>query len=622
MANRQAETKTGRISPLRSRADALAKRLALAATKPAEATSKKPKPDPIKAEPGDVATKPTIRQMVAKPLVGRLPELAILSLAINLLSLAVPIFVLQVYDRVVFHGGLATLAGLLIGVLAALTFDFVLRQARSRLVQMIALRIDISILRVLFDRLCNMPLRRMEGQSDAEWHSLLRDQETVRDTVAGPATVLLVDLPFIFLFVGVIWLVAQPIAWLLVGLIPIYVCLAALSSAVIGRASKNEQKGAEGRHVLSSELVAGRLTAKALGLGGALKPRWETAQADLIDRSINRGSKVDGFSNLSVEMAMVTTVIMTSVGALAIVAGELTIGGLIAANMLASRVVQPLVQLMGMWRGVARVRDAARRLNDVMGQPTDREESAIQRGRPKGAIALEAVDFRYEPTAELVLKNLTVSLSPGGMTGIFGLNGAGKTTLLNLLQGLYEPERGRVLLDGADMRQFGREDLTRWIGYVPQETQLFAGTIRENIAKLRDDIGDARVLAAARQSGADAFIVGLPEGYDTQVGEGGRRFSAGQRQRIALARALIDNPPVVLLDEPSAHLDAKATSGLIYLLRRMSRDRTVVVVSHSRELLQACQTVLVLDDATVVARGKGSEIVGGLFAENQAGVAA
>ncbi|MEO1250319.1 MAG: ABC transporter transmembrane domain-containing protein, partial [Pseudomonadota bacterium] len=403
------------MSSLRLKAAALAERLTPSNKQPVSGPEKSQSEQTVAAEQGREL--PSVFDLAVRPLAHRFFELALLSFAINILSLTVPIFVLQVYDRVVFHGGLVTLAGLFIGVLAALTFDFVLRQARSRLVQMIALRVDVGIIRALFSSLSDMPLRRMEGQSDSDWHGLLRDQETVRDTVAGPATVLLVDLPFILLFIGAIWLVAQPIAWLLITLIPVYICVAVISSAVIGRASHKEQTSAEGRHVMGSQLVAGRLTAKALGLGDALKTRWETAQATLIDRSVRRGSMVDAFSNLSVELAMLTTVIMTSFGALAIVAGELTIGGLIAANMLAARVVQPMVQLIGMWRVVSRLRDSAKRLDTAMRQPIDRKSSTVGRGRPRGLITLENVDFRYEAEEEPTIKGISATFEPGGISG-------------------------------------------------------------------------------------------------------------------------------------------------------------------------------------------------------------
>ena len=558
-------------------------------------------------------SKVTAVNLAAAPLVERLGELAVLSLAINLLSLAVPIFVLQVYDRVVFHGGLATLGGLVIGVIIALLFDFVLRQARSRLVQMIALRVDVGLIRVLFDKLTNLPLRRLEKQSDADWDRLLRDQETVRDTIAGPATVLLVDLPFILLFIMVIWLVAQPIAWLLAALIPIYVAMAALSSWVVGMSTRREQNSFDQRQLLSAQLVRGRVSTKVLGLGRALQESWDTTQADLIRRSLHRGSRVDMFTNLSTGLAMATTVSMTSVGALAIVQGQLTIGGLIAANMLAARVVQPLVQLIGLWRTASRLREATARLNDLLAEPTDQEDSALARDRPRGELTLEGVEFGYEAGHEPILRGIDVTLRPGGVHGIVGMNGSGKTTLLKIMQGLYPPDRGRVLLDGGDLLQFGRRDLSRWIGYVPQDPFLFAGTVRDNIAKLSEDVDDEAILAAARRANADRFIVDLPDGYRTEIGENGNRFSAGQRQRIALARALIDDPSILLLDEPNAHLDGQATQHFLSQLRRISRGRNIILVTHSQILLRACDTVLILADGSIAAAGPGHEVVNRLF---------
>lgn len=613
------------VGSARLRAMALKAWLVSGVTSPTSRPSMPPKePNQSSAGNENAAPQPptSVTALALHPLFERIGELAALSLAINLLSLAVPIFVLQVYDRVVFHGGLATLGGLVIGVMIALGFDFILRQARSRLIQMVALRVDVGLIRALLDRLNNLPLRRLEAQGDADWHGLLRDQEFIRDTLAGPATILLVDLPFILMFITVIWLVAQPIAWLLLAFIPVYMAMAGLSSWVVGKASRQEQDGFSGRQVLSAQLVRGRLAAKTLGLGKALQRQWEASQADLIRRSLARGSKVDIFTNLSVGLAMATTVIMTAVGALSIVHGELTIGGLIAANMLAARVVQPLVQMIGVWRIVAHLRETVRRLNGLLAEPMDRRTSAVARERPRGTITLEDVDFSYEPDRAPILRGINVTLRPGGVHGIVGTNGSGKTTFLHILQGLYTPDRGRVLLDEADIRQFGRQDLSRWIGYVPQDTFLVAGTVRDNIVKLADDIDDKTVLAAARQANANSFIVDLPDGYEAEVGEGGRRFSAGQRQRIALARALIADPPILLLDEPNAHLDGEATQHLLAQIRRLSRNRNVVLVTHSQMLLRACNTVLVLADGAIAAAGPGAEIVDRLFAPQNVGAAA
>ena len=552
--------------------------------------------------------------MLLKSLSARLGQLAALSVFINVLSLAVPIFVLQVYDRVVFNSGMETLKGLILIVLVAVGFDMILRQARSRLVQMIALRIDVTLTRELFAKLTGMPLRKLEDQSDSAWRRLLRDADSVRDTVAGPTTVLLVDLPFIPLFVIVIWTIAAPVAWALVTLIPLYLGLAVASSLLIGRSSMTEQEAAHRRDSLTGELVNGRADIKALNLGPYLRNRFEGAQANLILSSVQRGGKVDAFSNLTAGVGLLTTVMLTTVGALAIMGQDMTIGGLIAANMLAGRIVQPLTQLVSAWRGLVRLREALNRIEEIVAIPRDRESTEVNRPRPAGVMTLEDVSFRYRDDAPPVVTELSFTLRPGGLHGIVGTNGSGKTTLLKLLQGLYVPESGRVLIDGADLSQFGRGDLARWIGYVPQDPFLFAGSLRDNIAKGREDIDDERLLRAAERAGVDAFVAALPDGYATDIGEGGRLLSTGQRQRIALARALVDDPPILLLDEPSASLDHEAEQHLRGQLVALAETRNVVVVSHSRTLLEATENILVMKGGEITLAGASQDVLRMLFA--------
>lgn len=548
-------------------------------------------------------------KLLLKPLRARIGQLACLSGFINLLSLAVPVFVLQVYDRVVFSGGMETLKGLIVIVLLAVGFDMVLRQARCRLVQMIAVRVDVATTRELFSKLTGMPLKRLEGQSDSYWRRLLRDADTLRDGVAGPTTVLLVDLPFIPLFVIVIWTVAAPVAWALLALIPVYLLLAVASSHLIGRSSTVERDAANRRDSLTGELVNGRADIKALNLGPHLRDRFERGQADLILSSIARGAKVDGFGTLTTGVGFLTTVILTTVGALAIIAQEMTIGGLIAANMLAGRIVQPLTQLVSAWRGLARLRQSLSEIEEIAQAGTDRQHTDVNRRPPEGVLTLDEVTFRHDADRPPVLNDLSLILRPGGVHGIVGPNGCGKTTLLKILQGLYTPDRGRVLLDGADLTQFGRSDLARWIGYVPQDPFLFAGSLRDNIAKGREDLDDEAILAAAKRAGVDGFVDALPDGYGTQIGEAGRLLSSGQRQRLALARALVDNPPILLLDEPSASLDFEAEDSLRDQLRLLGKTRNVIVVSHSRRLLGATDNLLVMKDGEIAMAGRSREVL-------------
>ncbi len=279
--------------------------------------------------------------LLAKQFFNRFGELAVLSLAINLLSLAVPVFVLQVYDRVIFHGGLTTLAGLIFGVLLAIGFDFLLRQARSPLVQMIGLRVDASLVKALVGRLLRLPLGSLEKQSNTQWQTLFHDHELVRDTVSSTLPLLIVDLPFILVFLGAIWMVAPPIAGLLLLIVPLYVAFAAMSSWAVARAARDEQNKAPDCNALTTEIIAGRLSVKSIGIGKVLSERWGGAHAMLVERSIVRGARSDTFQNLSVALGMATTVLITSYGAMAIVEQQMTIGGLIAAKMPATELSHP-----------------------------------------------------------------------------------------------------------------------------------------------------------------------------------------------------------------------------------------------------------------------------------------
>ena len=565
-----------------------------------------------RADVGEVAAEgveaASVWSLVTAPLFSRITMLLALSLSMHMLSLAVPVFVLQVYDRVITHAGMETLIGLTSLVLLALVFEFVLRQARGRLIQLVATRVDVALSRRLFAKLSSLPLRDLETWSQARWHTLLRDGDTVRDTVAGPVTVLLIDIPFVVLFLIVIWTIASPVAWLLMAVIPLFIGLSLLSSFLIDRANSAEQDAAQRRDALVDELVNGRSTLKMLGMMPFLRDRWEQLQCRLILQSVERGGRVDTFTHLAAQAALLTTVLMTCFGALAIINQQMTIGALIAANMLAARVVQPLTRTVSVWRAISRVRRAAGRLDEAIAQPEDVDDSHLHHDRPRGEVRLQNVCFEFEQGQHPVLNGVNLTVRRG-LHGIVGANGSGKTTLLKIMQGLYRPQEGRVLIDGGDMAQFGKRDLAQWIGFVPQELFFFDGTVHENIARARPDISDEDIVRAARIAGADAFVEKLPDGYGTTMGEGGARFSSGERQMLAIARALVEDPAILVLDEPTAHLDHAAALGVTKQLADLAKTRTVVVVSHSVGLLQACDTLMVLETGRIAYSGRSADVL-------------
>jgi len=550
---------------------------------------------------------------ILEPLRSVMRELLIASLFINLMALAVPIFVMQVYDRVIGHNGLATLQGLTIGVALLLGFDWIIRTSRGRIMQTMALRIDVEVGTRLFDKITHLPLRTLESRPTSFWQTLFRDVDTIRNTVSGATAILLTDLPFVFIFLGVIFVIGRPLALVFVVLLAAFALLAWASGRSVSEATGKEKNVQAGRDTLVAEIIAGRATVKAVALDGALRPLWEERQADAIEHSIRRGATADGFVNLGQTLTMLGSVALTTVGALFIIDHELSMGALIACNMLSGRLYGPINQLVGAWKGFSSFRQSVDRLGAVFAESEDRRDSGLRRERPTGRIVLENVTFAYDPASPPAARIERLEIRPGGLTAIIGRNGSGKTTLLKILLGLYPPAEGRVLLDGADIAQFSRTELAGWIGYVPQECVLFNATIRDNIAYGAPGCDDEAILAAARTAGVHQYIVDLPDGYATPIGEAGSRLSAGQRQRIAIARALIGDPPVLLLDEPSASLDRQAEEELRATLADLGRSRTVVIVTHSPVLLPICRDVVVLDKGAITAAGPAAETLNRLF---------
>jgi ATP-binding cassette subfamily C protein LapB len=548
-------------------------------------------------------------RFIASCLGKALPELLTMSFFINILALASPIFVMQVYDRVIALAGLTTLEALVLGMLAIIVLDFVLRQARSRVLQNVALAIDIDLGRRLFQKFAVLPLRLLESRSGHIWQFMFRDIETVRNTLSGALVVAFVDLPFVAMFLAfVVWL-APPLALVFAAVCAAFLLLALWNAIGVSSASTAERQATMRRDRLLNEIILGRATMKALAIAEPMRKAWEENHAASIESSLVRGRRADGSTNFGQSLGIIATISLTAVGALAILDLKMTVGGLVAANLLAGRFIAPLNQLVSNWRTFAGFRDSARRLSGILNAPGEAVEKPMDVPRPEGRLQLEEVMFRYAPDGAAVLDNISVRFGPGGLHAVVGANGSGKTTLLKVLQGLYAPDAGRVLLDGGDIGQFTRAQVAEWIGFVPQDGFLFNGTIRDNIARFRGDIGDVHVLEAAKLSGAHDFISSLPLGYSTELGEGGAGLSTGQRQRIAIARALVCNPPIVVMDEPTGNLDRDAEAQVKAALRRLAADHTVIVVTHSTGLLQIADSVTVLGAGRIVLAGKADQVL-------------
>lgn len=540
-------------------------------------------------------------------------EVVAMSAFVNILALAVPIFTMQVYNRVVGHNGISTLQSLVIGMVVIVVFDFILRQARSRIMQTVALRIDVQVGRKLFNKFMALPLLTLEGKPASHWLSLFRDADTVRNTLSGATAILIADLPFAILFLIIIFVIATPVAWVLLIVMPIFMFVAWRSSNVMAIANQAERATAQTRDSLVSEMINARTTIKALSLDPVMRPMWENMQAENIETSVIRGSKTDSFSNLGASLSMCTSIALTTVGALSIINQDMTIGSLVATNMLSGRLLGPLNQLVGQWRAYSSFMQSVNRLGELFNTVSERQESDVSLEAPKGEVTLENITFGYAENLPLVVNGIEITFKAGGVHALVGRNGSGKSTMLKLIQGLYKPLSGRVLLDQADISQFSRQEMASWMGYVPQDCILFTGNVRDNIAQRKPDATDEEILKAAQAAGVHQFIIDMPDGYSTEIGEAGQRLSGGQRQRIAIARALVGDPPVVLLDEPSSSLDRQAEFELRKTLTDIGKDRTVIIVTHSPILLATCNDLVALDKGRVALAGASKDILPKLF---------
>ena len=536
-------------------------------------------------------------------------QAVIVSLFVNLLALAASVFTLQVYDKVVFHNGMYTLTAMVLGMLFVMFFEYLLRTTRAELLQRTGVRLEVEIGRRLFARFLSLPTLTLESRPAPFWQSLFRDVETVRSTCSGANAMLVIDLPFTLLALALVAVIAPPLLPVMLVFAAAFMFLAWRSGRVLRDASGIEREKGLNRDALLAEIAAMRTTVKAQGFDAAINVRWEARYAEWLEESAGRSQRSDHYRDLAHLLTVGATVALTTVGAIAILGQSMTMGGLIAANMLSNRIIGPLTQLVSQWRLFGQFFQAKQRLDAVFALEGERAQSAVQLPRPSGAMVLDGVRFRFPNAEQDLIHPISGQIGPNGLHAIVGANGSGKTTLLKLLRGLYAPSEGRVLLDGADIAQFARVDMVRWVGYLPQYVQLLSGSIRDNIALGAPDASDAQIVQAAQLAQAHEFIAARPAGYGTDVGEQGAALSGGERKRIAIAQALIHNPPVLLLDEPTSDLDRASEQALLRTLRTLAADHTVIVVTHSPAVLEQCNGIIVLDRGRMIAAGPASDIL-------------
>jgi len=532
------------------------------------------------------------------------------ALLINVMALAMPLFVMNVYDRVVPNRAMETLWVLALGVVLVIGIDMMLRLLRGYFIDLASGRIDMQLSANIMERVLGV---RLEARPLAvgAFSSNLRSFETVRDFITSASVTALIDLPFALLFVLVIAIIAWPLIIPVLLAIAVVIVYAYILQHKMHALSETTYRAGALRNATLIESLTALETIKTQGAESVMQSKWEKSVA-FVSRVNNQMRFLSAAAtNGAMEIQQLVNVVVVIAGVYLIGQGELSMGGLIACTMLTSRAVAPLGQMVGLLMQYHNAKVALTSLDEVMAKPVERPDDAAFVHRPelKGNIDFRDVEFSYPNSSVTALKGFNCRIAEGEKVVVIGRIGSGKTTLQKLLLGLYQPTGGAVLIDGVDLRQLDPADLRRNIGYVAQDVTLFYGTLRDNIAIGAPYADDATIVAAAEAAGLADFVNRHPDGFDMMIGERGDSVSGGQRQGIAIARALLLDPPILLLDEPTSAMDFSSEQQFKQRLKELAAHKTVLIVTHRNSLLDLATRVIVVDDGRVVADGPRDQVI-------------
>lgn len=537
-------------------------------------------------------------------------DVIIASVMINIFALVSPLFVMNIYDKVVPNLAFESLWVLAIGASIAYVFDYILKQLRGYLIDVAGKKIDIEVSSKLFAKVIGVPLEK-RSPSVGGMAKQLSEFDSVREFLSSATISALVDLPFALLFMFCIWLVAGDLVLFPIIASVLIISYTLLNQPKLRKTIEESNKFSSLRHGHLIECLSALESIKANGAEGVVQNAWQqmighTSSWLLKSKIIT--NKVLNFASFMVQISVIAVVVL---GVYRVSDNLISMGGIIASVMLTGRAISPIAKLAGLMTRSNQTMSALRQLDKLMEQEGEFEDKAhlVSRTKLAGNIRAENISFKYPNCDTTSLQQMSVSIKQGEKIAIVGHNGSGKTTLAKLLLGLYKPSKGSIQFDGLNYQQIHPSDLRRNIGYLPQDITLFHGTIRDNILFGTRQVTEYQIIRAVQLSGVNVFTDNNTQGLDQQVGESGNALSRGQRQSIVLARAILNSPQILLLDEPTASLDARAEKQFIQSITATAKDRTMLLITHKMDLLKLVDRILVLDKGQLIIDGPKDEVL-------------
>lgn len=546
-------------------------------------------------------------------------KVALAAAIANLLAVASSLYAMQIYDRVVPNLAFATLWVLTAGALLAIGLEAMVRIVRAKLMDIAGRKMDLRLSSRIFEKAIGL---RLEAQprSTGSFTNQVREFDAVREFFTSTTIGALSDMPFLFLFVGIIALIGGPVAFVLIAAIPLIVIPGLIAQWPLARLSQEHMKEGSIRNGLLIEAMSGAETVKTTQSEGRFQRLWEEYSALIVKSGMRSRTISSALTFGATAVQQGSYVMVMVVGVHQIAAGNMTVGALLACAILSSRTIAPLTQLAGIFSRWQNMRAALSGIDKLMEAPCERpaERKFVHRPRLQGNYVLQDIAFDYDETSNAALQVPSFSVAPGSKIALLGANGSGKTTLLKILAGLYHPSRGQLLLDGTDIRQIDPADVRRSVAYLSQDVRLFYGTLRDNLKLGMESVEDEDLLEALAFVGAHTLVQEHPLGLDRMIAEGGGGISGGQRQSIGLARLWLRDPRIVLLDEPTAAIDQATEVKLIKKISHWTQGRTLIVATHRRPVLDLVERAVVLKSGRIAADGPVSEIVAALSGSSPA----